>query len=71
MPYLICDKCNLYYEIQDKSEMDDFSKCECGNELQFYETIEDYMNEDLNDDSNSKKGIFYSINKKNLVILQL
>lgn len=81
MPYLICDKCNVYYEIENQQEINDFHVCRCGNELQYYETIEEYMNEGLNDSNSvndsveenieNKKGIFYSINKKNLVTLQM
>lgn len=81
MPYLICDKCNIYYEIENRHEMDDFHTCECGNELKYYETIDEYMNEglesldsvndDVNDLSGDKKGVFYSVNKKNLVTLQM
>ena len=81
MPYLICNKCNVYYEIENKREMNDFHVCRCGNELKYYETIEEYMNEGLEgsdnlDDNIEKhsedtKGIFYSVNKKNLVTLQM
>ena len=79
MPYLICDKCNLYYEIEDKSEMRDFHTCKCGNELQYFNTIEEYMygepqNSYIADDKAEEsdgKGIFYSVNKKNLVNLQM
>ena len=76
MPYLICDKCNLYYEIEDRSEMEDFHTCECGNELQYFNSIEEYMySEPSNSQDDSaevdEKGIFYSVNKKNLVTLQM
>ncbi len=79
MPYLICNKCNVYYEIEDKIEMGDFHTCECGNELQYFETIEEYMygepgNSDIvndNAEESNGKGIFYSVNKKNLVTLQM
>ena len=78
MPYLICDRCNVSYEIENRSEMDDFHTCECGKELQYYETIEEYMNEGLedsnsicDDESRENKGVFYSVSKKNLVTLQM
>lgn len=78
MPYLICDKCNVSYEIRNISEMDSFHTCKCGNELQYFDTIEEYMNEGSkssniadNDPRGHKKGVFYSINKKNLVTLQM
>lgn len=66
MPYLICNKCNTYYEI--KGNDNDLSACECGNPLKFYKSIEDYMNEGPQEGSN---GIFYSINKKKLVYLEM
>lgn len=81
MPYLICDKCNVYYEIENKREINDFHVCRCSNELKYYETIDEYMNEGLDDSENlddniekhseDTKGIFYSVNKKNLVTLQM
>ena len=74
MPYLICDKCNISYEIKDISEMDDFHTCTCGNELKFYETVEEYMYEEIdteNEHEEDTKGAFYSINKKNLVFMEM
>ena len=74
MPYLICNNCNVSYEIKDISEMDDFHTCTCGNELKFYETVEEYMYEGLdaqNESEEDTKGAFYSINKKNLVLMEM
>ncbi len=76
MLYLICDKCNLYYEIENKSEMQDFHTCECGNELQYFDTTEEHMygkdSSNATDDAGEdNKGVFYSVNKKNLVTLQM
>ena len=74
MPYLICDKCNVSYEIENISEMDDFHTCSCGNELKFYETVEEYMYEGIdtkNEHEEDTKGAFYSINKKNLVLMEM
>jgi hypothetical protein len=72
MPYLICDKCNVSYEIEKIEEMEDFHTCTCGNELKFYETIEEYMNEESSIATEEENdGIFYSINKKNLVYMQM
>lgn len=78
MPYLICDKCNVYYEIERKREIEDFHTCECGNELQYFDTVEDYLygeSEDpytvTYDAGGDTKGVFYSVNKKNLVTLQM
>ncbi|WP_414470434.1 hypothetical protein [Methanobacterium sp. ACI-7] len=72
MPYLICDCCDIYYEIERIEEMEELSKCECGNELKFYESIDDYINEELSTESKEEeKGIFHSVNKKNLVYMQM
>jgi hypothetical protein len=78
MHYLICNKCNVYYEIENKNEMNDFHTCECGNELQYFDTMEEYMYRKpensaiVNDvEESDGKGIFYSVNKKNLVTLQM
>ncbi|MGZ7067434.1 MAG: hypothetical protein ACXVHT_03965 [Methanobacterium sp.] len=74
MPYLICNKCDIYYEILNISEIKDFNKCECGNILKFYENIEDYINEEIDSsiaDGEESQGIFYSINRKKLVNLEM
>ena len=42
MPYLICNKCNIYYEIENIDNVPD--TCECGNPLKYYDAIEEYMN---------------------------
>jgi hypothetical protein len=34
MPYLVCDKCGSYYELQEGESPEDFDlKCACGGEL--------------------------------------
>ncbi len=33
MTYLICDKCNGYYELQPGESADDFDYCQCGGNL--------------------------------------
>lgn len=72
MPYLICDNCNVYYEIS-KREMNDFNTCQCGNTLKYYETIEAYMNEEptslnLNNDE-STIGKHFKCNKSDLNLI--
>ncbi len=79
MPILICDKCNIYYEVDSIEDISKIGTCKCGNTLKYYDSIEEYMNEGLinsNDDNVDKyeedtKGAFYSINKKKLVTLQM
>jgi len=33
MPYLVCKKCNGYYELQEWESSEDFEECECGGRL--------------------------------------
>lgn len=40
MGYLICDKCQGYYELQPGESPDDFLKCECGGNLKYIEKEE-------------------------------
>ena len=43
MGYLICDNCDIYYEVD--SDFNDFDTCEnCGNKLEFYSSFDDYYN---------------------------
>lgn len=41
MSFLVCDKCNGYYELQDGESPEDFNlECECGGNLKYTENIE-------------------------------
>lgn len=33
MPYIVCNKCNGYYKLQEWESLDDFEECECGGSL--------------------------------------
>jgi len=39
--YLVCHKCYGYYPLKDNELPEDFVECECGNDLEFYENIDD------------------------------
>ena len=46
MDYLICDKCEGYYELQSGESPNDFDlSCDCGGELQFHNMSNDYASE--------------------------
>jgi hypothetical protein len=41
MGYLVCDKCEGYYELQQGEYAEDFTdRCDCGGKLRFVETLE-------------------------------
>ena len=42
---MICEECNVYYEAEDESEAEDFL-CQCGNQLIYVESLEDYYEPD-------------------------
>ncbi len=37
--YLFCRNCKGYYRLQDDEDKEDFISCECGGELEFYESL--------------------------------
>ena len=46
MDYLICDKCEGYYELQSGESPEDFDlSCDCGGELKFHNMSNDYVTE--------------------------
>jgi hypothetical protein len=48
--YLICHKCYGYYPLKENESLEDFLECECGNDLEFYENIDDFIkNKNLKD----------------------
>jgi len=42
MGYLVCEKCEGYYELQENESPQDFSSCECGGNLKFVENLSEY-----------------------------
>lgn len=42
MPVLICEKCNVYYELDNESDAKDFGNCECGDCLVYFDNLTDY-----------------------------
>jgi hypothetical protein len=51
MGYLICEKCEGFYELKEGESPEDFSdKCECGGKLEYVDTIEGLKNYDINED---------------------
>ena len=44
MPYMICKKCDVYYEIADENAGNDLKTCQCGFKMKYYEKLEDYLN---------------------------
>lgn len=54
MPYLVCNKCNIYYELQSGEFADDFYVCTCGNKLKYYKDMESFTNDLKNHSINAK-----------------
>ncbi len=72
MGYLICDTCNDVYKLQDGESPEDFDLCQCGGNLEYYETLQDFVDQFYNlsnfksEDGNLllKKG-YNQLKKKN------
>ncbi len=45
MPYILCDKCKGYYELQDGESLNDFDVCQCGGNLKYLNSLDDDYNE--------------------------
>ncbi|MCE5214850.1 MAG: DUF5518 domain-containing protein [Methanobacterium sp.] len=41
MGYLICERCDGYYQLEEGENPDDFDRCRCGGYLNYVEDIED------------------------------
>ncbi|WP_321421749.1 nuclease-related domain-containing protein [uncultured Methanobacterium sp.] len=41
MSYLVCYKCDIYYEVETEEEIRGLTHCECGEKLYFFENLED------------------------------
>lgn len=65
MPYLICEKCEIYYEIGSDFDINDFKTCNCGENLKYYENFDEYYNEsELSIDKENIDETNYTKNKK-------
>ncbi|MCC7557255.1 MAG: hypothetical protein KO217_01040 [Methanobacteriaceae archaeon] len=40
--YLVCERCNGYYKLEDGEFPEDFDKCQCGWKLKYYENISEF-----------------------------
>ncbi|MDY9924363.1 nuclease-related domain-containing protein [Methanobacterium sp.] len=45
MSYLVCYKCDVYYEVETEEEVYELTHCECGEKLIYFEKLEDSYNE--------------------------
>jgi len=43
MGYLVCEKCEGYYELQENESPQEFVSCECGGNLKYAENLSDYF----------------------------
>ena len=43
MPFMICKKCDVYYEIADIDAGKDLKVCQCGFTMKYYDRLEDYL----------------------------
>ena len=41
MSYLVCYKCDVYYEVETEEEAYELTHCECGEKLIYFENLED------------------------------
>ena len=65
MPYLICNECEIYYEIESDFDPDALKTCEkCGSQLKYYENFDDYYkNENINHNAYEDEGNFSTYSK--------
>lgn len=68
MPYLICDKCEVFYEIDSDFDFSDFNTCQkCGENLKYYESFDEFNNEkDLEGVHEGKSPNINSFDNKSL-----
>lgn len=64
--YLVCTKCNGYYELNEGESPDDFNSCECGGELTLVHDIYDYY--ENNDSANYEYDYSYHSSSKGFKI---
>ena len=63
MPYLVCYKCDVYYEVETEEEIMELTHCECGEKLIYFMNLEDSYSDDVGGESfyealNVADGVF-------------
>jgi len=48
MPYIICENCGGYYELEEGESIEDFESCHCGGTLSYVESIQKAINKRKN-----------------------
>ncbi|MDO9043825.1 MAG: hypothetical protein Q7U35_00780 [Methanobacteriaceae archaeon] len=60
MPFLECDNCGGYYELEDGESLDDFDVCQCGGELKYFNSLSNFLDDQPafyhQNNSNSRKS---------------
>ena len=56
MSYLVCYKCDVYYEVDNIEEAQMFTHCDCGEKLVFFENLEDSYTETVNQPSDNESS---------------
>ena len=54
MPFVICEECSGYYELQKGESPNDFEACNCGGCLNYFENMDDYVANDKRNYKTSK-----------------
>lgn len=71
MPILVCNHCNTYFEIHSKGELVELGNCECGNKLKYFESIEDYYNEEESISESDDELFEYLINSYESAVVRI
>lgn len=47
-PFIVCKRCNLYYEVHSPDKPVELGTCDCGNTFEYYESMDDLPDKDSN-----------------------
>lgn len=60
-PFIVCKRCNLYYEIHIPDKPIELGTCDCGNTFEYYESLDEHPDKDNNSTVSSKVEIIDSL----------
>jgi hypothetical protein len=66
LPYVTCEKCGGYYELQKGESITDFEKCECGGNLKFTNSINESNEKPIQENLKAKKIVKSAVEKQNV-----
>jgi len=63
MAYIICEKCQRYYKLEEGESLEDFASCQCGGNLKFVQDFDNYILDESKSINSKQKSSKNGLNR--------